>query len=93
MHPDGSGMKRVAERGGWPVWWPGSDKIGMQRVGPEGNQEYAVLTLATGEIKVLPGLKFNGVNYPFDVSRDGKWLVSTNVQHISDEIWVLGGKK
>jgi len=90
VHPDGTGLRRVADRGGWPVWWPGSDKIGLQTVGPEGNTEFAVVTLATGKMKILPGLKFSGVNYPFDVSRDGKWLVTTNAQHISDEIWLLG---
>ena len=93
VHPDGSGLKRVAERGGWPVWWPGSEKIGMQTVGPDGNTEFAVVTLASGETKVLPGLKFTGVNYPFDVSRDGKWLVTTNAQHVSDEIWLLEAGK
>ena len=93
VHPDGSGLKRVTDRGGWPVWWPGSDKIGMQTVGPDGNTEFTVVTLATGEMRVLPGLKFDGVNFPFDVSRDGKWLVTTNAQHVSDEIWLLEGKK
>ncbi len=89
VRPDGSGLKRVAERGGWSVWWPGGEKIGMQTVGPEGNTEITVVTLATGEKKVLPRLQFSGVNYPFDVSRDGKWLVTTNSQHESDEIWLL----
>jgi Tol biopolymer transport system component len=89
VHPDGTGLKRVSDVGSWPVWWPGSDKIGMQTVGPDGNTELDVINLATGEIKPLPGLKFNGVNYPFDVSRDGNYLVTTNDEHISDEIWLL----
>jgi len=93
VHPDGSGLKRVADRGGWPVWWPGSEKIGAQAVGPDGNSEVVVVTLASGEMKVLPGLKFSGINYPFDVSRDGKWLVTTNAQHVSDEIWLLEAGK
>lgn len=93
VHPDGTGLKRVADRGGWPVWWPSGDKIGMQRVGPEENCEFAVLTLASGEIKVLPGLNLAGMNYPFDVSRDGNWLVTASGQHISDEIWLLEAPK
>ena len=93
VHPDGTGLKRVTERGGWPVGWPGSDRIGLQRVGPEGNTEFAVVTLATGETKVIPGLRLSGTNYPFDVSRNGKWLVTANSQHISDEIWLLEPKK
>jgi len=95
VHPDGSGLKRVAETGGWPVWWPDGEKMGLQTLGPEGNVEFTVVTLATGETRVLPGLRFSGVNYPFDISRDGKWLVTTNEVDESDEIWLLepAGKK
>jgi eukaryotic-like serine/threonine-protein kinase len=89
VHPDGSGLKRVAQLGGWPVWWPGGGKLGLQTIGPDGNTELSVVTLATGETRVLPGLRFNGTNYPFDVSRDGKWLVTTNTQDEMDEIWLL----
>ena len=93
VHPDGTGMKRVADHGGWPIWWPHSDKIGFQTVGPDDNAEFVAMNLSTGESKVLPGLKFNGMNYPFDVSRDGKWLVTSNMQHVSDEIWLLEPNK
>jgi Tol biopolymer transport system component/tRNA A-37 threonylcarbamoyl transferase component Bud32 len=93
VHPDGSGLKRVAARGGWPVWWPGGEKIGLQAMGADGHEEYTVVTIASGEMKALPGLHFSGTNYPFDVSRDGKWLVTTNSQHISDEIWLLEKEK
>lgn len=93
VHPDGSGLKRVVELGGWPVWWPHGDKIGLQTIGPEGNAEFTVVTLATGEAQILPGLHLSGTNYPFDVSRDGKWLVTTNLVDESDEIWLLEGEK
>jgi eukaryotic-like serine/threonine-protein kinase len=93
VHPDGSGLKRVLELGGWPVWWPHGDKIGLQTVSPEGNAQFTVVTLATGDTQVLPGLHLNGTNYPFDVSRDGKWLVTTNMMDESDEVWLLEGEK
>jgi hypothetical protein len=48
-----------------------------------------VLSLKTGEVRALPNLHFEGTNFPFDISRDGKWLATTNFQHISDEIWLL----
>jgi len=89
VHPDGTGLKRIADRGGWPVWWPKSDKVGMQRAGPDQNTEFAVFDLATGKTTVPAGLTFGGSNYPFDVSHDGKWLVTTIQQHVSDEIWLL----
>jgi Tol biopolymer transport system component len=92
VHPDGTGLKRVAERGGWPVWWPDGNSIGLQTLGPEGNTELTMVTLATREARVLAGLRFNGTNFPFDVSRDGKWLVTTNAVDEEDEIWVLEGK-
>ena len=93
VHPDGSGLKRVADRGGWPVWWPDGEQVGMQTMGPDGNAEFTVVTLATGAARVLPGLQFSGTNYPFDVSRDGKWLVTTNTVDESDEIWLVEEKR
>jgi eukaryotic-like serine/threonine-protein kinase len=92
VRADGSGLKRVAERGGWPVWWPDGGKIGMQIVGADGNDAFAVVTLANGEMKILEGLRLHGTNYPFDVSRDGKWLVTTNAVEEEEEIWLLEGK-
>jgi Tol biopolymer transport system component len=89
VKPDGSGLKRVAERGGWPVWWPDGEKIGMQTVGPDGDIQISVVNVATGEAKVLPGLRFNGTNFPFAVSPDGKWLATTNSVDDEDEIWLL----
>jgi hypothetical protein len=62
-------------------------------MGSEANGEFTVVTLATGEARVLPGLRLTGTNYPFDVSRDGKWLVTTNEVDESDEIWLLEAGK
>jgi hypothetical protein len=45
--------------------------------------------MKTGETRTLSDLQFAGINYAFDVSRDGKWLVTTKYQHVSDEIWLL----
>jgi Tol biopolymer transport system component len=89
VKPDGSGLKRVAERGGWPVWWPDGEKIGMQTVGPEGDIQITVVNVATGDASVLPGLRFNGTNFPFAVSADGKWLATTNSVDDEDAIWLL----
>ncbi len=61
----------------------------MQTVGAEGNEELTVVRLKTGETRVLPGFRFQGMNFPFDVSRDGKWLVTTNSVDESNEIWLL----
>ena len=89
VHADGSGLLRLSESGGWAVWWPDGDQIGFQVVGPDGNQQVEILRLKTGEKRTLPNLSFSGTNYPFDISRDAKWLVATNAQHLSDEIWLL----
>jgi serine/threonine protein kinase len=89
VHPDGTGLRRLTESGGWAVWWPGSDQIGFQSIAPDGNAQIQVFTLKTGELRTLPGLHFIGSNFPFDVSRDAKWLATTNYQHISDEVWLL----
>jgi len=89
VHPDGTGLRRLTETGGWAVWWPDGEQIGFQMVGPDGNERIDVFNLKTGATRTLPNLHFVGTNFPFDISRDGKWLVTTNFQHISDEIWLL----
>jgi hypothetical protein len=79
----------LTENGGWAVWWPDGEQIGYQVVGTDGNQQIEVFRLKTGEKRILPNLHFIGTNHPFDISRDGKRLVTANTQHISDEIWLL----
>lgn len=86
---DGTGLRRLTDNGGWAVWWPDGEHIGFQIEGKDGNDEIRVLTVKTGESRTIPGLHFVGMNFPFDVSRDGKWLITTNYQHLSDEIWLL----
>jgi len=88
VHPDGSGLRQLTQTGGWGVWWPDGEQIGFQAVGQDGNEEIRVTSL-TGETRTLPDIRFLGTNFPFDVSRDGKRLVTTNYEHISDEIWLL----
>jgi eukaryotic-like serine/threonine-protein kinase len=89
VHTDGSGFRRLTHSGGWAVWWPDGEHIGFQIVGPDGNQQIQVHSLKSGETRTLSDIRFLGTNFPFDVSRDGKKLVTTNYQHISDEIWLL----
>jgi len=89
VHPDGSGLRRLTETGGWAVWWPDGEQIGFQVIGPDGNEQIQVFRLNTGELRTISGLHFDGTNHPFDISRDGKWLVTTNNQTVSDEIWLL----
>jgi eukaryotic-like serine/threonine-protein kinase len=89
VHPDGSGLRRLSQEGGWAVWWPDGEQLGFQIVGSDGNAQIHVYSLKTGETRTLSGLHFVGTNFPFDISRDGKWMVTTKYQHISDEIWLL----
>jgi Tol biopolymer transport system component len=89
VHPDGTGLRRLTEEGGWAVWWPDGKQLGFQVIGPEGNTQIHVYNLNSGETRTLSKIQFAGTNFPFDISRDGKWLVTTNYQHISDEIWLL----
>jgi Tol biopolymer transport system component len=79
----------LTENGGWAVWWPDGEQIGFQVVGRDGNAQIQVFNLKTEVTRTLPNLHFVGINFPFDISRDGKWLATTNFQHISDEIWLL----
>jgi eukaryotic-like serine/threonine-protein kinase len=93
VHPDGTGLRRLTEEGGWAVWWPDGTQLGFQVIGPDGNTQIHVYNLNSGETRTLSKIQFAGTNFPFDISRDGKWLVTTNYQHISDEIWLLEPSK
>lgn len=95
VHPDGTGLRRLTEDGGWAVWWPDGKQLGFQVVDRDGNSQIHAYNLSTGETRALSKIQFVGTNFPFDISRNGKWLVTTNYHHISDEIWLLepAGKK
>jgi hypothetical protein len=53
------------------------------------SQQIQTLTLdGQASTGVVP-IRFGGTNEPFDVSRDGRLLATTNAVHVSSEIWVL----
>jgi Tol biopolymer transport system component/serine/threonine protein kinase len=89
IRADGTEQHRLTQTGGWPVWWADGKQIGYQTVTSEGNTQIAVVRLDGGPPRTLNRLRFYGTNYPFDVSRDARRLVTTNSQHLSDEIWLL----
>jgi len=89
IRADGTGLRRLTDTGGWPVWWSDGKRIGYQAIGPDGNTQIGVAPFGGGTPRTLSGLRFNGNNFPFDISRDGKLLVTTNTIHVSDEIWLL----
>ena len=93
VNPDGSNLRRVTEVGGWPVWWPEGRQIGLVVIGRNGDQEIQVVQVDGGSPRPIAGLAFNGSNHPFDISPDGKSLVTTNAVHVSDEIWLLEPKE
>jgi len=93
VNPDGSNLRRVTEVGGWPVWWPDGRQIGLVVIGRNGDQEIQVVQVDGGSPRPIAGLAFNGSNHPFDISPDGKSLVTTNAVHVSDEIWLLEPKE
>ena len=89
MGSDGSGLRQVSERGGWPVWWPDGSRVGFLVAGPDGNQEIHTVRLADGASAKLEGLSFSGLNYPFDVSPDGRFLATSNSTLFSADVWLL----
>jgi len=90
VNADGSGVRRLTTRGGWPVWWPDGSRIGYMTIGPDGTQEVEVVSVADGTVTKLGIVRYSGANFPFDISPDGKRYVTSNSLHVSDEIWLLG---
>lgn len=86
--PDGTKERRLTKDGGWPVWWPGRG-IAYLALTPGGGQEIRVVDLQGGAPRPIDSVTFVGSNHPFDVSRAGDTLVTSNAVHISNEIWRL----
>jgi TolB protein len=86
---DGGPPRRLSDTGGWPVWWPDGRRIGYQAVGRDGNTEIRVVPVEGGPSTTLAHVRFLGTNYPFDVSRDGRALATTNTVSVSNELWLL----
>jgi Tol biopolymer transport system component/tRNA A-37 threonylcarbamoyl transferase component Bud32 len=80
---------RLAEDGGWPVWWPDGRKVAYVGMATDDSQELRVVPVDGGPWRRLEGLHFRGVNHPFDISRDGRRVVTSNAELVSDEIWLL----
>jgi Tol biopolymer transport system component len=86
---DGTGERRLTDAGGWPVWWPDGRSVAFQAVGPDGTEQIQVAPLAGGPPRAITEIRFSGLNNPFDISRDGALIVSSDSTHLSDEIWLL----
>jgi Tol biopolymer transport system component len=86
---DGGHERRLTTAGGWPVWWPDARQIGYLVIGRNGDQEIQTVPVAGGASRPLAGVTFTGSNHPFDISPDGRTLVTSNAVHVSDEIWLL----
>jgi eukaryotic-like serine/threonine-protein kinase len=90
---DGSGERQITREGGWPVWWPDGSQIAYIAVGANGNGEIRVVSLGDETTRRLDSVRLGSLNHPFAVSLDGQRLVVGNAVHVSDEIWVIEGKR
>jgi len=85
----GGAPVRLTDVGGWPVWWPDGSRVAYVATGPDGNQEIRVVPAAGGAWARVQGPVFRGTNHAFDIAPDGRRLVTSNGEHVSDEIWML----
>jgi Tol biopolymer transport system component len=86
---DGTGTRRLSETGGWPVWWPDGKRLGYQNFGPDGAEQILTVPFAGGPSRPLASVRFLGTNNPFDISRDGTLLATSNAVDISSDIWLI----
>jgi eukaryotic-like serine/threonine-protein kinase len=91
IEPNGRNERRLTTTGGWPVWFPDGQQLAFMIAGRNG-QMLQTVTRAGTPGRPIVDVPFNGFNYPFDISRDGSRLATTNSVHISDEVWLLEPK-
>jgi TolB protein len=85
---DGRNERRLTQDGGWPAWWRNKG-IAYLALTERGGQEIRVVSVSGDAPAVLGSVRFVGTNHPFDVSRSGQLLATSNSLHVSDEIWLL----
>jgi Tol biopolymer transport system component/predicted Ser/Thr protein kinase len=89
VRPDGTDERRLTQTGGWPVWRPDSRHIGYATIAPDGRQQIETIAL-DGPASAGPvHFRFEGANFPFGFSPDGRTMATSNAVHVSDEIWLL----
>lgn len=88
VRPDGSGRRQLTDFGGWPTWLP-DGRIGFTALGASSNQENFVVALDGSAPRRLTGPRYDGNNFPFDVSRNDGTIATSNARHLGDEIWLL----
>ena len=86
---DGTGMRRLFETGGWPIWWPDGKHLAFQSWGTDGNEEILDIPFTGGPPRPLHIVRFLGTNNPIDISSDGGLLATANCVDTSSEIWLL----
>ena len=89
VHPNGTGKRQLYALGSWGTWFPDGKSIAFEQVNSKGNEEIYVVPAAGGEPKMISGIDYVGTNYPFDISPDGKRVITSNSVHFEDELWLL----
>jgi Tol biopolymer transport system component/serine/threonine protein kinase len=89
VRPDGTALRRVSERGGWPIWWPDGQRIAYLALGPDGNQVLEQVPFEGGAPRRLDAVRYTGTNNPVAISPDGNLIATSDGIHVSDEIWLL----
>jgi len=89
IRPDGTDERRLTDVGGWPTWFPDAKRIGFVVVGADQRQRAYVVPLDGGAAAPIEGIEYHLPWAAFDVAPDGRTLLTTDVVHLGDEIWLL----
>jgi Tol biopolymer transport system component len=89
IRPGGSQERRLTETGGWPAWRSDGRHISYAVVTPDGRQQIETVAIDGAAAATPVGFRFEGTNFPFVFSPNGRTMATSNSIHVSDEIWLL----
>jgi hypothetical protein len=80
--------RQLSPSGTWPTWTSDGRFIAFADGSPEGDQTAWTVDVEGGPPRPLFGFRWDGLHFPFVISRDGMHVITTNSVGTKSTIWL-----